>query len=121
MLLEVDLSTAFTPSKLSQRSTRFEHSSASTITTSGASINKLSSSRWFRTRGILLNESGTADGEVTKGPAPTFNGSMLPLKLTRIGLKGHKVAAVYAIFDKEYKSLCVRHMNIGYLSFISLC
>jgi len=106
-MLQVDLSTAFTPSKLSPKST------TTTITTANsASINKLSYSKWFRTRRILLNESssstsGTADGEVTKGPAPTFNGSMLPLKLTRIGLRGHKVAAVYAIFDKEYKSFTV--------------
>ena len=44
----------------------------------------------------------TTDGIISK--APTLNGKMvLPIKITAAGLKGHKVAAVYAILDSNYK------------------
>ena len=42
---------------------------------------------------------------VSSSPAPVLNGKrVLPLKIMLPGLKGHEVAAAYAIYDKEYKS-----------------
>ena len=36
--------------------------------------------------------------------APTFNGKVIfPMKALEVGLKGHKVAAVYAVMNSEYK------------------
>jgi Flp pilus assembly protein TadB len=47
-------------------------------------------------------ESVDASSEISK--APTLNGKMvLPLKAMMVGLKGHKVAAVYALLNKNYK------------------
>ena len=47
------------------------------------------------------DESATAN-EISK--APTLNGKVvLPLKAMKVGLKGHKVAAVYALLNKNYK------------------
>jgi hypothetical protein len=47
------------------------------------------------------NNEETAN-EISK--APTLNGkAALPLKAMKVGLKGHKVAAVYALLNKNYK------------------
>lgn len=47
------------------------------------------------------NNEETAN-EISK--APTLNGkAVLPLKAMKVGLKGHKVAAVYALLNKNYK------------------
>ncbi len=44
----------------------------------------------------------SAGNEISK--APTLNGkAVLPLKAMKVGLKGHKVAAVYALLNKNYK------------------
>ena len=44
----------------------------------------------------------SASNEIPK--APTLNGkAVLPLKAMKVGLKGHKVAAVYALLNKNYK------------------
>ena len=46
--------------------------------------------------------STAADSSISK--APDLNGKMiLPIKIAAAGLKGHKVAAVYAILDSNYK------------------
>ena len=53
---------------------------------------------------VSTNEdtSTTADSSISK--APDLNGKMiLPIKIAAAGLKGHKVAAVYAILDSNYK------------------
>ena len=45
---------------------------------------------------------GEAPAEITK--APTLNGKVvLPVKAMTAGLKGHEVAAVYAILNSDYK------------------
>ena len=48
---------------------------------------------------------GTTESSATEiSKAPTLNGKMvLPLKAMLVGLKGHKVAAVYAVLNKNYK------------------
>jgi Fe-S cluster biogenesis protein NfuA len=58
------------------------------------------------------NSDGNEIGEVQQNtttaaasPAPVLNGKrVLPLKIMFPGLKGHEVAAAYAIYDNEYKS-----------------
>ena len=48
--------------------------------------------------------SSPTNNESIISKAPTLNGKMvLPIKITAAGLKGHKVAAVYAILDSNYK------------------
>ncbi|KAK1740945.1 hypothetical protein QTG54_008197 [Skeletonema marinoi] len=48
------------------------------------------------------NDETESSTEISK--APTLNGKMvLPLKAMLVGLKGHKVAAVYALLNKNYK------------------
>jgi len=52
--------------------------------------------------------SSTTDGDEisNKPPAPVLNGKrILPLKIMLAGLKGHQVAAAYAILSPEYKKL----------------
>ena len=52
-------------------------------------------------RQSTTNNEETAN-EISK--APTLNGKVvLPLKAMKVGLKGHKVAAVYALLNKNYK------------------
>ena len=52
---------------------------------------------------VSTNEdTSTAADSISK--APDLNGKMiLPIKIAAAGLKGHKVAAVYAILDSNYK------------------
>ena len=48
------------------------------------------------------DSSSTSTAEIAK--APTLNGKVvLPVKALTAGLRGHKVAAVYAILDSNYK------------------
>ena len=48
-----------------------------------------------------------ASSEVS-APAPVLDGKrVLPLKVMKAGLKGHKVAAVYALLNSDYKRGCV--------------
>ena len=48
--------------------------------------------------------TASADKEPEMTRAPTLNGKMvLPLKVMASGLKGHKIAAVYAILNSQYK------------------
>ena len=48
------------------------------------------------------SSASMSSSEISK--APTLNGKVvLPLKAMMVGLKGHKVAAVYALLDKNYK------------------
>lgn len=48
--------------------------------------------------------TSSTNNESIISKAPTLNGKMvLPIKITAAGLKGHKVAAVYAILDSNYK------------------
>lgn len=50
--------------------------------------------------------SSTTDGDdvSNKPPAPVLNGKrVLPLKIMSVGLKGHKVAAAYAILSPDFK------------------
>ena len=43
-------------------------------------------------------------GSEVKAPAPVLDGKrVLPLKIMKAGLKGHKVAAVYALLNADYK------------------
>ena len=52
------------------------------------------------------NEETSADASASNeiSKAPTLNGkAVLPLKAMKVGLKGHKVAAVYALLNKNYK------------------
>jgi hypothetical protein len=49
------------------------------------------------------SSSDTAD-EVPLSKAPSFNGKMIfPMKVFLNGLKGHKVAAVFAVYNNQYK------------------
>lgn len=51
---------------------------------------------------LRLAAEGDLGNEISK--APTLNGKMvLPVKAMSAGLKGHKVAAVYAILNSNYK------------------
>ncbi len=53
-----------------------------------------------------LASAPTTDGDETsnKTPAPVLNGKrVLPAKIMLAGLKGHQVAAAYAILSPEYK------------------
>ena len=48
------------------------------------------------------NNGSDTQAEITK--APTLNGkAVLPIKAMVAGLKGHKVAAVYAVLNSGYK------------------
>ncbi len=63
-----------------------------------------------RKHSYLAAEGGDLGTEISK--APTLNGKMvLPVKAMSAGLKGHKVAAVYAVLNANYKrgyvSICV--------------
>jgi hypothetical protein len=50
------------------------------------------------------NEETSTDAANEISKAPTLNGkAVLPLKAMKVGLKGHKVAAVYALLNKNYK------------------
>lgn len=52
--------------------------------------------------GALGMASSTDDAPVAK--APTLNGkAVLPVKAVSAGLKGHRVAAVYAVLNSGYK------------------
>ena len=52
--------------------------------------------------GILQMSNDDSNVELTK--APTFNGKLvMPMKIMTTGLRGHKVAAVYAVLNKSYK------------------
>lgn len=54
----------------------------------------------------ILQQSTTNNEETANeiSKAPTLNGkAVLPLKAMKVGLKGHKVAAVYALLNKNYK------------------
>jgi hypothetical protein len=49
-------------------------------------------------------ESSSATPPVELSKAPGFNGKVVfPLKALAAGLKGHQVAAVYAVLNKSYK------------------
>eukprot|EP00978_Attheya_sp_CCMP212_P020304 scaffold57932_cov43-Attheya_sp.AAC.1 len=49
-------------------------------------------------------ESASATPPVELSKAPGFNGKVVfPLKALEAGLKGHEVAAVYAVLNKSYK------------------
>ena len=51
---------------------------------------------------VSTNEDTSTADSISK--APDLNGKMiLPIKIAAAGLKGHKVAAVYAILDSNYK------------------
>jgi len=56
---------------------------------------------------FALTSSNTDGDEISnKPPAPVLNGKrILPLKIMLAGLKGHQVAAAYAILSPEYKKL----------------
>lgn len=57
--------------------------------------------------GTALSASTEEDQETTAAPstpAPQFNGkTILPMRVVTPGLKGHKVAAVYAVLNSSYK------------------
>ena len=66
--------------------------------------------QWHKTRSnqIQLNEAAEGSSQeipaVPATPAPVLNGKrVLPYKVLMAGLKGHEVAAVYAIMNKDYK------------------
>ena len=49
-------------------------------------------------------EESESSSEAPLSKAPSFNGkTVFPLKVFMNGLKGHQVAAVYAILNKNYK------------------
>jgi len=53
---------------------------------------------------VSTNEDTSTAADSTISKAPDLNGKMiLPIKIAAAGLKGHKVAAVYAILDSNYK------------------
>lgn len=53
---------------------------------------------------FFLERTSSADGETATSPAPVLNGKMvLPMKVMTSGLKDHKVAAVYAVLNSNYK------------------
>ena len=57
-------------------------------------------SKHGRPLSVLWAES-SAD---VSAPAPVLDGKrVLPLKIMKAGLKGHKVAAVYALLNSDYK------------------
>ena len=49
-------------------------------------------------------KGGGGDDDVKLDKAPSFNGqTIFPVKVFMKGLKGHKVAAVFAILNHRYK------------------
>jgi len=58
-----------------------------------------------------LSASNASD---VSAPAPVLDGQrVLPFKIMKAGLKGHKVAAVYALLNSDYKRGCVPIMTIS--------
>ena len=56
-----------------------------------------------RRRPVLTNLWAEAES-APAAPAPVLDGNrVLPLKIMKAGLKGHKVAAVYALLNSDYK------------------
>jgi hypothetical protein len=57
---------------------------------------------------FTLEASSETGGEQAVIKAPTFNGKVVyPVKVFLAGLKGHKVAATYAVMNNSYKRGCV--------------
>jgi len=77
--------------------------SQSTVPTNSVKSKTVSPSR----SAFYASTSSTAtDGDEiqNKPPAPVINGKrVLPMKIMQVGLKGHQVAAVYAILSPSYK------------------
>jgi hypothetical protein len=49
-------------------------------------------------------DSSSSSAFEVSSPAPTLDGKrVLPYKIMKAGLKGHKVAAVYALLNTDYK------------------
>jgi hypothetical protein len=49
-------------------------------------------------------DSSSSSASEVSTPAPTLDGKrVLPYKIMKAGLKGHKVAAVYALLNTDYK------------------
>jgi hypothetical protein len=49
-------------------------------------------------------DSSSSSASEVSAPAPALDGMrVLPFKIMKAGLKGHKVAAVYALLNKDYK------------------
>ena len=88
-------------------STRFGRASTSRI--SPSSLLRLS-----ETSGEKNDSSQTKEQEQPSAPAPILNGKrVLPYKVMSAGLKGHKVAGVYAVLNSSYKRGYVQ--NLFYL------
>ncbi len=80
--------------------------SKSRSSSSSSSTTKIASRHSFYSRTTLLKAEGegTTENEVPLSKAPSFNGkTVFPVKVFMNGLKGHQVAAVYAILNKNYK------------------
>jgi hypothetical protein len=57
----------------------------------------------FHTRQVV-RKATSEDASAPSAPAPILNGKrILPYKVMKGGLKGSKVAAVYALLNDEYK------------------
>ena len=75
-----------------------------------------SNSVWLR-NSSEENNTGRNDDVQTKEPSstPILNGKrVLPFKVMTAGLKGHKVAAVYAVLNSSYKRGCVNQSELNF-------
>ncbi len=87
-------------------SNAFLTSSTNHVVTTGAACEK--KVRPFGMANLPKMSNDTNDMELTK--APSFNGKLvMPMKIMTTGLRGHKVAAVYAVLNKQYKRGYVPH------------
>ena len=82
-----------------------------------------SNSVWLRDSSEENNTSRNDDVQ-TKAPSstPILNGKrVLPFKVMTAGLKGHKVAAVYAVLNSSYKRGCVNQSEFISAHGLRLC